>query len=126
MDFEDLNFSRRTTSCLKAARIRSLNDLCKVSRRELCSIRGFGRLSADEVENRLHEIGRKLKPSIEVGNIASYSVPTERNLEIFKQRICTHKTFIDIGRRFNIGPERTRQIVLHVGRQLRKFAKLVS
>jgi len=62
LSIEELELSVRAYNCLKRANIFSLNDLLKRTERELMEIKNFGRKSAEEVIDRVKEMGYQLKP----------------------------------------------------------------
>ena len=59
---EELEFSVRSFNCLKRANIYCLGDLLKRTERELMEIKNFGRKSAEEVIERMKQLGYALKP----------------------------------------------------------------
>lgn len=58
---EELDFTQRTFNCLRRAGIQDLRQLARTSELELNSIRGFGRKSLVEVEERLQERGLDIR-----------------------------------------------------------------
>lgn len=68
LTIEDLKLSSRTKYCLSRAGIKSLDDLLKKSGHDLLKIRHFGRLSYNEVIEKLHQSGLELQPDSEEQN----------------------------------------------------------
>lgn len=62
---EELDLSVRAYNCLKRASINSLEELLLKSEHDLLNIKNFGKKSSDEVIERLHAFGLKLKPNPE-------------------------------------------------------------
>ncbi len=62
---EELDLSVRAYNCLKRASINSLEELLQKSEHDLLNIKNFGKKSSDEVIERLHAFGLKLKPNPE-------------------------------------------------------------
>lgn len=62
---EELDLSVRAYNCLKRASINSLEELLEKSEHDLLNIKNFGKKSSDEVIERLHAFGLKLKPNPE-------------------------------------------------------------
>lgn len=62
ISIEELELSVRAYNCLKRANIFTLNDLLKKTERELMEIKNFGRKSAEEVIERMKQLGYTLKP----------------------------------------------------------------
>jgi DNA-directed RNA polymerase subunit alpha len=62
---EELDLSVRAYNCLKRASINSLEELLIKSEHDLLNIKNFGKKSSDEVIERLHAFGLKLKPNPE-------------------------------------------------------------
>ncbi|HOC31991.1 MAG: DNA-directed RNA polymerase subunit alpha [Armatimonadetes bacterium] len=60
---EELEFSVRTYNCLKKAGIETIADLVKTTEQQLLNIRNLGRVSLDEIKERLAEEGCSLLPS---------------------------------------------------------------
>jgi DNA-directed RNA polymerase subunit alpha len=63
---EDLELSVRAYNCLKRASINSMAELLKKSENDLIGIKNFGKKSADEVIEKLHEHGLDLQPNPEM------------------------------------------------------------
>ena len=61
VSIEELELSIRAYNCLKRANIFTLADLLKKSERELMEIKNFGRKSALEVIDKVHEMGYELR-----------------------------------------------------------------
>ncbi len=61
ISIEDLELSIRAYNCLKRANIFNLADLLKKSERELMEIKNFGKKSAEEVIDKVHEMGYTLR-----------------------------------------------------------------
>ncbi len=60
MNVNELHFSCRVINCLAAERIKTVDELCNMTEREMLSIRQFGRTSLEEVKAKLAAIGRSL------------------------------------------------------------------
>jgi hypothetical protein len=60
MPIEGLDFSECTYSLLRKANIQTLSDLTQMAKDDLMSIRGFGRRSLREVQEKLTGLGRRL------------------------------------------------------------------
>lgn len=60
LHLEDLDFSVRSYNCLKKAGIDSLEDLTRLSLKEVMSIKNFGKSSLNEVLTKLKELGIEL------------------------------------------------------------------
>ena len=52
---EDLDLSVRAYNCLKAAKIRTINDLVSKTEEELLGFKNFGKKSLEEIQERLKE-----------------------------------------------------------------------
>ena len=63
---EELELSVRAYNCLKRASINSMAELLKKSEHDLLIIKNFGKKSADEVIEKLHEHGLDLQPNPEM------------------------------------------------------------
>lgn len=63
---EELELSVRAYNCLKRASINSMAELLKKSEHDLLIIKNFGKKSADEVIEKLHEHGLDLAPNPEM------------------------------------------------------------
>jgi DNA-directed RNA polymerase subunit alpha len=63
ISIEDLELSVRAYNCLKRASINSMAELLKKSEHDLLIIKNFGKKSADEVIEKLHEHGLDLAPN---------------------------------------------------------------
>lgn len=63
---EEIEFSVRAYNCLKRASINSMAELLKKSEHDLLIIKNFGKKSADEVIEKLHEHGLDLAPNPEM------------------------------------------------------------
>ena len=63
---EEIEFSVRAYNCLKRASINSMSELLKKSEHDLLIIKNFGKKSADEVIEKLHEHGLDLAPNPEI------------------------------------------------------------
>ena len=63
---EELDLSVRAYNCLKRASINSMAELLKKSEHDLLIIKNFGKKSADEVIEKLHEHGLDLQPNPEM------------------------------------------------------------
>lgn len=61
ISIEDLELSIRAYNCLKRANIFTLADLLKRSERELMEIKNFGKKSAEEVIDKVYEMGYSLR-----------------------------------------------------------------
>lgn len=61
ISIEDLELSIRAYNCLKRANIFHLADLLKKSERELMEIKNFGKKSAEEVIDKVYEMGYSLR-----------------------------------------------------------------
>lgn len=61
ISIEDLELSIRAYNCLKRANIFNLADLLKKSERELMEIKNFGKKSAEEVIDKVYELGYSLR-----------------------------------------------------------------
>jgi len=61
ISIEDLELSIRAYNCLKRANIFHLADLLKKSERELMEIKNFGKKSAEEVIDKVYEMGYTLR-----------------------------------------------------------------
>ena len=66
VSIEELELSVRAYNCLKRASINSMSDLLKKSEHDLLIIKNFGKKSADEVIEKLHEHGLELAPNPEM------------------------------------------------------------
>ena len=66
ISIEDLELSVRAFNCLKRASINSMAELLKKSEHDLLIIKNFGKKSADEVIEKLHEHGLELQPNPEM------------------------------------------------------------
>ena len=66
ISIEDLELSVRAYNCLKRASINSMAELLKKSEHDLLIIKNFGKKSADEVIEKLHEHGLDLQPNPEM------------------------------------------------------------
>ena len=66
LTIEDLELSVRAYNCLKRASINSMSELLKKSEHDLLIIKNFGKKSADEVIEKLHEHGLDLAPNPEM------------------------------------------------------------
>ena len=66
ISIEDLELSVRAYNCLKRAGINSMAELLKKSEHDLLIIKNFGKKSADEVIEKLHEHGLDLQPNPEM------------------------------------------------------------
>lgn len=66
ISIEDLELSVRAYNCLKRASINSMSELLKKSEHDLLIIKNFGKKSADEVIEKLHEHGLDLQPNPEM------------------------------------------------------------
>jgi DNA-directed RNA polymerase subunit alpha len=60
LPIDSLDLSVRATNCLRSDDIKTVGDLCQRSASHLSEIRNFGRVSLDEVRNKLDAIGRTL------------------------------------------------------------------
>lgn len=56
-----LDLSVRSYNCLSRANIKSVGDICKCSIDDLMKVRNLGRHSLEEVVNKIHELGYKLR-----------------------------------------------------------------
>lgn len=63
---EELELSVRAYNCLKRASINSMAELLQKSEHDLLIIKNFGKKSADEVIEKLHEHGLDLQPNPEM------------------------------------------------------------
>ncbi len=61
ISIEDLELSIRAYNCLKRANIFNLAELLKKSERELMEIKNFGKKSAEEVIDKVYEMGYSLR-----------------------------------------------------------------
>ncbi|AAO44625.1 DNA-directed RNA polymerase subunit alpha [Tropheryma whipplei] len=61
---EDLGLSVRSYNCLKREGVNYVSELLGFSEQELLDIRNFGQKSADEVQEKLAELGHSLKGSV--------------------------------------------------------------
>lgn len=61
ISIEDMELSIRAYNCLKRANIFNLADLLKKSERELMEIKNFGKKSAEEVIDKVYEMGYTLR-----------------------------------------------------------------
>lgn len=61
ISIEDMELSIRAYNCLKRANIFNLADLLKKSERELMEIKNFGKKSAEEVIDKVYEMGYSLR-----------------------------------------------------------------
>ena len=66
ISIEELELSVRAYNCLKRASINSMSELLKKSEHDLLIIKNFGKKSADEVIEKLHEHGLDLAPNPEM------------------------------------------------------------
>ena len=66
ISIEELELSVRAYNCLKRASINSMTELLKKSEHDLLIIKNFGKKSADEVIEKLHEHGLDLAPNPEM------------------------------------------------------------
>ena len=66
ISIEELELSVRAYNCLKRASINSMAELLKKSEHDLLIIKNFGKKSADEVIEKLHEHGLDLAPNPEM------------------------------------------------------------
>ncbi|MCD8378296.1 MAG: DNA-directed RNA polymerase subunit alpha [Candidatus Gastranaerophilales bacterium] len=66
ISIEELDLSVRAYNCLKRASINSMAELLKKSEHDLLIIKNFGKKSADEVIEKLHEHGLDLAPNPEM------------------------------------------------------------
>lgn len=66
ISIEELELSVRAYNCLKRASINSMAELLKKSEHDLLIIKNFGKKSADEVIEKLHEHGLDLAPNPEL------------------------------------------------------------
>ncbi len=66
ISIEELELSVRAYNCLKRASINSMSELLKKSEHDLLIIKNFGKKSADEVIEKLHEHGLDLAPNPEI------------------------------------------------------------
>lgn len=57
LGIEELNLSRRTYNTLYYANINTINDLTKLSKKEILKIKGIGEWSYNELKLRLEELG---------------------------------------------------------------------
>lgn len=57
----ELDLSVRPYNCLKRAEIKTLGDICNMSVDELFAIRNLGRKSGQEILDKVHSLGYKLK-----------------------------------------------------------------
>lgn len=60
---EELEFSIRTSNCLRDANIKTLADLCSHTENELLMMKNFGRKSLWEIKEKLAELGLSPKKS---------------------------------------------------------------
>jgi DNA-directed RNA polymerase subunit alpha len=63
MSVESLDFSVRTSNCLRKEQIRTVGELIERSEDDLMRVRNFGRKSLDEVKEKLATLGLSLAPS---------------------------------------------------------------
>jgi DNA-directed RNA polymerase subunit alpha len=63
MSVESLDFSVRTSNCLRKEQIRTVGELVARSEDDLMRVRNFGRKSLDEVKEKLATLGMALAPS---------------------------------------------------------------
>lgn len=61
MPIEDLELSARSQNCLKKANISTVRQLVQLTEKELMEIKNFGARSADEVKEKITELGLKLR-----------------------------------------------------------------
>lgn len=61
INLETLEFSHRTANCLRKENIQTVAQLCEYSESELMRIKAFGKVSLDEVNLKLVELGFELK-----------------------------------------------------------------
>ena len=66
ISIEELELSVRAYNCLKRASINSMAELLQKSEHDLLIIKNFGKKSADEVIEKLHEHGLDLQPNPEM------------------------------------------------------------
>lgn len=57
----ELELSVRSFNCLKRAEIKTLGDICNMDVNELFAIRNLGRKSGQEILDKVHSLGYKLK-----------------------------------------------------------------
>jgi DNA-directed RNA polymerase alpha subunit len=57
---EDLNLSQRTLNCLKHKDIKTFEDLCNMTEKELLALENFGRKALNEVKDSLKEFNLRL------------------------------------------------------------------
>ena len=58
---EELNFTARTYNYLHNSGIKTLNDICNLSKIDLMKIRNMGKKSIEEIEDKLITHGRMLR-----------------------------------------------------------------
>ena len=59
-----IELSVRASNCLKAAKIKTINELVSKSEEELLNFKNFGKKSLDEIVDRLKELGLSLNMEI--------------------------------------------------------------
>ena len=84
---EQLNFSVRTTNCLRRAKINTINDLCKVTEQEILDgkIRNLGTHGLAEIKEKLAELGLELGTDIAKDNLACQNVKLRTKKALLRQ-----------------------------------------
>ena len=84
---EQLNFSVRTTNCLRRAKINTINDLCKVTEQEILDgkIRNLGTHGLAKKKKKLAELGLELGTDILKDNLVCQNVKLRTKKALLRQ-----------------------------------------